>query len=208
MKKKARLFLGCCLLFLAAGCGRKGPLQEPLPRIPQKVEDFKAVQRENKIIFSWQPPRSYLDGRPLEVAAAEIYGLELTAVPSSEQELALALKKARPLKKLAIGQILMEKNQAVLSLLAEEQAGRTYVFALKVKGKKGGWSEFSNPAVIKIEAQPAAQNSGRVKYGRRLPSFTLWSERYSRPAVEKNRFQAYPGRTVDKWGKGEPGGQS
>lgn len=113
MKKKARLFLGCCLLFLAAGCGRKGPLQEPLPRMPQKVEDFRAVQRENKIIFFWQPPRSYLDGRPLEVAAAEIYGLELTEVPSSEQE--LALKKARPLKKLAIGQILMEKNRAVLS---------------------------------------------------------------------------------------------
>ena len=191
MKKKARLFLGCCLLFLAAGCGRKGPLQEPLPRMPQKVEDFRAVQRENKIIFFWQPPRSYLDGRPLEVAAAEIYGLELTEVPSSEQE--LALKKARPLKKLAIGQILMEKNQAVLSLLAEEQAGRTYVFALKVKGKKGGWSEFSNPAVIKIEVQPAAQTSGWVKYGRRLPSFTLWSEGHSRPAVEKNRFQAYPG---------------
>jgi len=191
MKKKARLFLGCCLLFLAAGCGRKGPLQEPLPRMPQKVEDFRAVQRENKIIFFWQPPRSYLDGRPLEVAAAEIYGLELTEVPSSEQE--LALKKARPLKKLAIGQILMEKNRAVLSLLAEEQAGRTYVFALKVKGKKGGWSEFSNPAVIKIEVQPAAQTSGWVKYGRRLPSFTLWSEGHSRPAVEKNRFQAYPG---------------
>jgi predicted small lipoprotein YifL len=208
MKKKASFFLGCCLLFLATGCGRKGPLQEPLPRIPQKVEDFRAVQQENKIIFSWQPPRSYLDGRPLEVAAAEIYGLELRAVPSSEQELALALKKARLVQKLAIGQILMEKNRAVLSLLADEQAGRTYVFVLRVKGKKGGWSEFSNPAVITIESLPAAQNSGRAKYGQRLPFLTLRSERQSVPSVKKNGFQAYPRQTGDKPGEIEARGQS
>lgn len=208
MKKKARFFLGCCLLFLAAGCGRKGPLQEPLPRIPQRVEDFRAVQRENKIIFSWRPPERYVDGRPLEVKATEIYGLELAAVPSTEQELALALKKARPVQKLAIGQILIEKNRAVLSLRADEPAGRTYVFVLRVKGKKGGWSEFSNPAIITIESPPAAQNSGRMKYGHRLPFFTLWSEWHALPAVEKNRFQAYPGLKVDEPGKEQPGSWS
>ncbi len=208
MKRRAGFFLGCCLLFLALGCGRKGPLQEPLPRIPQKVEDFSAVQRENKITFSWQPPERYLDGRPLEVKATEIYGLELMAVPSTEQELIMALKKARPVQELAIGQLLTEKNRAVLSLSANELAGRTYVFALKVKGEKGGWSEFSNPAIIKIELQSAALNRARMKCGQRPTSFPGGREVSSLQAVEKNRFQAYPGLKVDEPGKGQPGSWS
>ena len=187
MKRIVRVFLGGCLLFLAFSCGRKGPLQEPVPIVPQKVEDFKAVQTGDRIIFSWGPPERYLDGRQLEVVANEIYGLELTELPSTEQELKMALKRARPVRESARGQLSIDKNQAVLSLKADELKGQTYLFALKVKGKKGGWSEFSNPAVIKTEAQPAAQTSGRMKYGQRLPSFALWSEGHSLLAVEKNR---------------------
>lgn len=51
MKRIVRVFLGGCLLFLAFSCGRKGPLQEPVPIVPQKVEDFKAVQTGDRIIF-------------------------------------------------------------------------------------------------------------------------------------------------------------
>jgi len=51
MKKIARLVLGWFLLFLALSCGRKGPLQEPVPRVPQKVENFEAVQTGDGIIF-------------------------------------------------------------------------------------------------------------------------------------------------------------
>jgi predicted small lipoprotein YifL len=156
MKKIARLVLGGFLLFLALSCGRKGPLQEPVPRVPQKVENFEAVQAGDRIIFSWQPPERYLDGRQLKVAASEIYGLELAAPPSSEQELSELLKKARPVGELALGRLSWDKNQARLDLIADKVKDRTYLFALKVKGEKGGWSEFSKPVVIKIGPIPDA----------------------------------------------------
>lgn len=166
MKKIAGIFLGGFLLFLALSCGRKGPLQEPVPRIPQKVTDFKAVQAGDKIIFSWSPPVSYLDGRQLEVVAKEIYGLELALPPSSTQEMLMLLKKARPVRTLGFGQVSIEKDQAVLTLRPEKVAGQTYLFALKVKGKKGGWSEFSNPVVVTIDRLPHPVVRAMARAGR------------------------------------------
>jgi len=70
--------------FLTAGCGKKGPIQAPLVRIPQKVEEFKAFQRGDKIRLEWKLPVTYPDGtvfsKPVEV---EIWLLmeEIPALP-------------------------------------------------------------------------------------------------------------------------------
>jgi len=57
--------------FLTAGCGKKGPIQAPLVRIPQKAEEFKAFQRGDKIRLEWKLPVVYPDGtvysKPVEV---------------------------------------------------------------------------------------------------------------------------------------------
>lgn len=201
MKKIARLVLGGFLLFLALSCGRKGPLQEPVPRVPQKVENFEAVQTGDRIIFSWQPPERYLDGRQLKVAANEIYGLELAASPSSEQELLGLLKKARPVKQLGLGQLSSDRNQAVLDLIVDKVKGRTYLFALKVRGEKGGWSEFSNPVVIKIGSRPGATAPAGLRTAENQAAFFWLRHRLAQPRVEKIGLYIYSILGVDKFGR-------
>jgi hypothetical protein len=207
MKKIARLVSGGFLLFLALSCGRKGPLQEPVPRVPQKAENFRAVQTGDRIVFSWQPPERYLDGRQLEVVANEIYGLELRTTPSSEQELPGLLKKARPVRQLALGQLSFDKNQAVLDLIADKVKGRTYLFALKVKGKKGGWSEFSNPVVLKIDSGPGSTAVAGLRTAENQAAFLWLRPRPAQPRVEKNRLYLYSIVGVVGPGRGATGSQ-
>ncbi|MFA4926275.1 MAG: hypothetical protein WC524_06470 [Candidatus Aminicenantales bacterium] len=203
MKKIARLVLGGFLLFLALSCGRKGPLQEPVPRVPQKVENFEAVQTGDGIIFSWQPPERYLDGRQLKVAANEIYGLELAASPSSEQELPEFLKKARPVRQLALGRLSWDKNQARLDLIVDKVKGRTYLFALKVRGEKGGWSEFSNPVVIKIGSRPGATAPAGLRTAKNQVNLFCLQNQPAQLTVEKIGLYIYSILGVDKFGRWE-----
>ncbi|MCJ7589394.1 MAG: hypothetical protein MUQ00_16090 [Candidatus Aminicenantes bacterium] len=71
MTRRALTCLIALGAFLTAGCGKKGPIQAPLVRIPQKVEEFKAFQRGDKIRLEWKLPATYPDGtvfsKPVEV---------------------------------------------------------------------------------------------------------------------------------------------
>jgi fibronectin type 3 domain-containing protein len=64
MTRRALLFFLALGMLLAPGCGKKGPVQAPLVRIPQKVEDFKAFQRGDKLRLEWKLPVTYSDGTP------------------------------------------------------------------------------------------------------------------------------------------------
>lgn len=51
-------------LAAAAACGKKGPVQAPLVRLPQAVQDFKAFQRGGAFRLEWKLPPAYIDGMP------------------------------------------------------------------------------------------------------------------------------------------------
>lgn len=155
MKKFLLAFFACLLITFCSGCGRKGPLQEPVPRAPHKVEDFKIVQRGAKLFFSWTNPVSYLDGNPLEVSNTEIRAVEIAGEQSDhEPGRAEFSRKARPLAELKIGQFEIRNSGAVLNLDPERSIGRKFVFGLRVKGKKGDWSEFSNLVELRLLLLP------------------------------------------------------
>ncbi|NMD10018.1 MAG: fibronectin type III domain-containing protein [Acidobacteria bacterium] len=56
--------LGLAIL-AAAACGRKGPILEPLTRIPQPVASLAAGQRGATLRLRWTAPATYIDGRAL-----------------------------------------------------------------------------------------------------------------------------------------------
>jgi hypothetical protein len=145
MKKSLLAILSCFLFVFYAGCGRKGVLQEPVPKLPKKVEDFTVIQRGGRIFFSWTNPVSYIDGSPLEIVKIEIRALEFSGAESSHGPgKAEFSRQGRLLSDLKIGQLQTNNNRAILNLDLGKTIGQKFVFGLRVKGRKGDWSEFSN----------------------------------------------------------------
>ncbi len=158
MRKITPVIVLGALFFTAFACGRKGQLIEPIPKIPQPVSDLRVVQQGEKLNFNWTPPSSYLSGAPLEIFKVDILGLEVmdkTDNTSSDQPLSRRFAKySKPLSELKIGQLQMEEHRAILQLDIQASVGKKYVFGLKIKGKKGGWSEISNLVELTPELLP------------------------------------------------------
>lgn len=152
--RKVRLFISfvlAFLIFLSAGCGRKGPLEKPVPRIPQAVKDFKAYQQGKKVYFSWTNPATDESGNQLEVVRTDLRVMELKdeTLPE-EKSLQEFLRFARPVEAVFPGRIISGPNGAVLNLDLERITGQEFLFGLRVKGKRGRWSNLSN--LVKIKA--------------------------------------------------------
>ncbi|MGC8745790.1 MAG: LPS translocon maturation chaperone LptM [Candidatus Saccharicenans sp.] len=166
MKKILLIVLGGALILASSGCGRKGPLQAPVPRVPQEIKDFKVDQRREDLIFSWTNPLSYLDGQPLEIASTEILALEKSDCESAkkirEEEF---LKMAKPLSLMGIGNLELKRGQAVLKLENDKVLGKCLILALRVRGKKGGWSKISNQVTIvpRLVASPPENLKAEVE---------------------------------------------
>jgi len=66
-------FLLACLMALC-GCGKKGPIEPPLVRVPQAAADLAVAQRGAALLVSWTNPTAYIDGNPLGgVSEVEIW---------------------------------------------------------------------------------------------------------------------------------------
>jgi predicted small lipoprotein YifL len=146
MKKIPQIIFCCGLLLLTSlSCGRKGPLQAPVPHIPQEIKDFKVEQRGKKLLFSWTEPVSYLSGQPLEIAFTEILAIE-EGERKGEKKIREEdfLKLAKPLALMGLGQLEIKKGQAELRLEADKISEKNLIIGIRVKGKKGGWSKISN----------------------------------------------------------------
>lgn len=166
MKKSVPLICFFLLTFFNSGCGRKGQLQEPVPRAPQVVSDFKVVQRGDCLIFTWTPPASYLSGAPLEISAAEILGMEIKeGTTSGKNEAETFRRYSRPLTRLEVGRLETGLNRAVLRLEMEKTAGKNYLFGLRTRGKKGGWAELSNLVAVKTEILPPPPSGLKAEVG-------------------------------------------
>ncbi|MBC7363228.1 MAG: hypothetical protein H5U07_01640 [Candidatus Aminicenantes bacterium] len=115
-----------------------------MPVVPPAIRDFQVLQQGNKLYFYWTNPVSDGRGYDLEVIRAEIRVLELKNKAEEGNIQSQFLKYARPVEALFPGRLVISKNQAVLTLKLEETANRQLFFAVRVKGKKGDWSAFSN----------------------------------------------------------------
>jgi hypothetical protein len=57
-----------------ASCGKKGPIEPPLARVPQAVENSVLIQRGATFLLTWTNPSAYVDGTPLgEITEVEIW---------------------------------------------------------------------------------------------------------------------------------------
>ena len=156
--------LAFALLF-SLGCGKKGAIQLPLARDPQKAESATLVQRGNKIFLEWMNPGAYTDGSPLtDIAEIEIWLLEedkpeaggfpkvtlesfknraKASASLKREELSPSQKaKAKTLPEFVYG----------YPLGSGQTAAKRLTFALKVKDGKGKESDFSE--LLSIEPSP------------------------------------------------------
>ena len=97
MKRTLLIFFS---LFLALSfCGKKGPIQPPVIKVPQQVENFEAQQRGDRIILRWTNPVAYSDGSDLsEIKEIEIWLLEVIKESKETPEEASREEKKAPPK--------------------------------------------------------------------------------------------------------------
>jgi len=158
----------------AAGCGKKGPLLQPLIRTPQKVEAVTLIQRGDKIFVEWKNPATYVDGAPLDaVAEVEIWAFEQPKGKTAAVQPAIqpiphtAAKdfeaKARPAAVIDRGQLTTyrkEKDSDAAGFsypysLADKKIGvLKFIFAVRVKDRRSHESDFSTTAEIEPQTSP------------------------------------------------------
>ncbi|NPV82753.1 MAG: fibronectin type III domain-containing protein [Candidatus Aminicenantes bacterium] len=195
MKKNALVVAALLLALFNSACGRKGPLLEPVPRVPQAVSDFRVVQQGESLIFTWTEPASYLDGTPLGESSAEIRVMKLKDEGiSGKKALDSFMKYSRPLAGLNLGKLDVGTNRAVLRLDMGKVAGKNYLFGLRTKGKKGGWSEISNLVSIRLEILPLPPSGLRAQVEERQISLSWEPPEIGldgRPLTEKVFYNLY-----------------
>ena len=77
MKRYLLFLLYSVLLISFFSCGKKGPLQPPIVRIPKTAEIVGLIQRGGKVFLRWENPVNYIDGNPIAgFSEVEIWLLE------------------------------------------------------------------------------------------------------------------------------------
>lgn len=174
MKRSLPSFLLAIGVTVLGSCGKKGPLQPPLIRIPQPVADFVLTQRGERFILSWKNPTAYIDGHPLgEVAEIEVWlmvrepGQGMSErVSLDEFEERATLVERIPREKfpfLRAGGEVLEGLSFVFSPEKEEGDGRIYTFGLKAKDVSRRSSAFSELLSIKKEVLPSPPQEVRAQ---------------------------------------------
>jgi hypothetical protein len=166
------LLLSACLIF--PDCGKKGPLQPPVMRTPQAVQDLSLYQQGNKLILSWTNPIAYVDGNPIkEISEVEIWMAEEDKKEAGSDKKLTAEefeKKAdilTTLRKAQFGSLLQKGTEAprlsYIYPLEPSKIGRIVMtFALKTKDEKRRASEFSEPLSMTLEPSPLPPQNVRV----------------------------------------------
>ncbi len=172
MKRYLLFLLSFILLVIFFSCGKKGPLQPPIVRIPKTVEIVALIQRGDKVLLRWNNPVNYIDGNPINgLSEVEIWLLEkpweeletpeLTEMsepvePNWEKEfkkgghLLLTISKERLLDYVFDDEPENPVMQVVFPL-GEDFMSKQYLFSIRVKDSRQRKSLFSTP--ISFEAK-------------------------------------------------------
>lgn len=157
-------FLSALMLFSA--CGKKGPIEPPLVRVPQTVEDFAALQKGRQVRLLWTNPEAYVDGNPIaEVAAVEVWLVQQdrTARSAAEKWTGEEFGEAAELLvRISAGQFddfrPAEEVQTGLTYVyspKEEDFGRLVLtFALRVRDGRNRASAFCGPVSLELLLPP------------------------------------------------------
>lgn len=201
MSKKFLTVVFCLLTFLTFGCGRKGNLQEPVPRVPQTVMDFRAVQRGENLLFTWTAPGSSLRGDPLVISRVEIRGLEVrTEELSGKEARSYFVKYSRPVEELGIGQLDAGLDRAILKLDLKKIDGKSFLFGLRIRGPRSGWSDISNLVSVKTAILPCPPSSLRAEVSDQTVNLS-WepptTDLDGRPLTENVYYFVYRSRAAE-----------
>ncbi|MBM3284707.1 MAG: hypothetical protein FJY81_02440 [Candidatus Aminicenantes bacterium] len=165
MKRSLSLVFLVLFFAFAPGCGKKGPLQPPLMRIPQSVAEFSLAQQGDKFILRWVNPDTYIDGNPLgEVSEVEVWLMieEESEAGPGKITLEEFEKKARLAARLIKDQFppLQEKGKETRRLFfvfrPEQEADnqKVYTFSLRVRDERRRTSAFSELLSLELQVLP------------------------------------------------------
>ncbi|MGE5487151.1 MAG: fibronectin type III domain-containing protein [bacterium] len=132
----ARLWLAALMFALAmAGCGSVGDPKPPSLEIPQRIDDLGAVQRGDAIIVTFTAPSQATDGAPLR----RFEEVDLRAGPPDAWE-----ERAARIDAKVDGPGLVK-----VELPALQWAGREVLIRVRLAGRKGRFSDWSNAIHLK-----------------------------------------------------------
>ncbi len=149
-----------------SGCGKKGPIEPPLVRIPQTGQNLTALQRGGRVFLSWSNPEAYIDGNPIEdVAVVELWLIqEIRSGAGAAKKWTAAEfeNKAELLTRISADQFGAlhppGASGAELTYLylpkAEDLGGKVLTFALRVRDRKMRSSGFSEPVSLVLLSPP------------------------------------------------------
>ena len=175
MARRSLLFLFVSGLFFTAGCGKKGPIEPPLVRVPQTVENLALIQRGSTFWLTWTNPSAYVDGNPLgEVVEVEIWMIKEDRSAEGGRKTWTAEEfesKAEMLARISKDQFASltragAKTEAGLTYgyaLAGDDLGRKVLtFSLRVRDVKKRASGFATPVSLDALAPLAAPRNVRA----------------------------------------------
>jgi len=161
------------LFFLLSflSCGKKGPLELPIIRVPKDVEILALNQRGGNVYLEWKNPAHYIDGNPMpEISRVEIWTLEKERDPESS----LDLVSAKDFKKEGNLVITINENDfpefykqespvdPVMQFvfpLENNYLDKQYYFSFRVVDARKRTSDFSVPVSVSPRALPLPPNN-------------------------------------------------
>jgi len=161
MARRSFLTLFVSGLIMMASCGKKGPIEPPLVRVPQAVENLALSQRGATFLVTWTNPSVYVDGNPLgEVTEVEIWMIKedrgaeggAKAWTAEEFESKAALLARISKDGFAALRSSGPKTEAELTygyaLAGEDMGRKVLTFSVRVRDLKKRASGFAVPASL------------------------------------------------------------
>ncbi len=176
MKRYLLFLLSSALLIFFVSCGKKGPLQPPIVRIPKRAENVVLTQRGANALLRWKNPVNYIDGNPivglseveiwlLEKEWSEIETPELTETgepvePNWEKEFKNEGRLLLTITKDKLPDYIFDSEQEnpvmqFIYPLEKDFLSKKYLFSLRVKDIRRRKSLYSTP--ISFEAKILSQ---------------------------------------------------
>ena len=176
MVRRSFLTLFVSILIVMASCGKKGPIEPPMVRVPQAVENPVLTQRGSTFLLTWTNPSAYVDGNPLgEVTEAEIWMIKEDRAAGSTAKTWTAEdfeSKAELLARVSKDQFPSlrradAKTEAELTygyaLTGEDIGRKVLTFSLRVRDLKKRVSGFAVPASLEALTPLAAPRNVRAE---------------------------------------------
>jgi predicted small lipoprotein YifL len=175
MSRRVLFLLLSFTLVVFSGCGKKGPIEPPLARVPQTVQQLTVLQRGEKVFLSWINPEAYIDGNPIaEVAVVEVWlieedrstgstGKKWTKADFENKAELLSRLPADQFSALRSGEPAKNELTYVYTPKTEDFNRKVLTFALRVKDKKNRSSDFSEPVPLGLVSPPVPPQKVRAE---------------------------------------------